>query len=313
MTLRLLLTSFRTPRLRVLYFTGRHFGIDTVALSECTELLSTVARLVLFVGDDGIGLYSRLFIALPQLRELELRSREGYVLGSFIAAGRTLTGDNVTRVNCPLLAVIGSTASRPLISFDKEAECVPIERVCFRRPIYGDNYLEAMEWMEEKGMEVSVGTVAQSVQTWKGANHELPSLHASIKWNPRMGPRIPEPVQYDNWRSTAASSSSKTKAKGMAKEIAVPQAKRKNGPDSDANKGNTLKKTMSNTAALVLHDKRAPLGLCWDNSNYSCAYDSVFGILFNIWTDDPVSRSQQLRLLLPELATLVRGFQSSDF
>jgi hypothetical protein len=74
MTLRLLLTSFRTPRLRVLYFAGRHFGIDTVALSECTELLSTVARLVLFVGDDGIGPYSRLFIALPRLRELELRA-----------------------------------------------------------------------------------------------------------------------------------------------------------------------------------------------------------------------------------------------
>ena len=30
-----------------------------------------------------------------------------------------------------------------------------------------------------------------------------------------------------------------------------------------------------------------PLGLIWDHNNYSCAYDSLFTILYNIWTDSP--------------------------
>ena len=31
----------------------------------------------------------------------------------------------------------------------------------------------------------------------------------------------------------------------------------------------------------------SPLGLQWDNDNYSCSYDALFGILYNIWVLDP--------------------------
>ncbi|KAJ7204254.1 hypothetical protein C8J57DRAFT_982211, partial [Mycena rebaudengoi] len=54
--------------------------------------------------------------------------------------------------------------------------------------------------------------------------------------------------------------------------------------------------------------RSCPSGLIWDSSNYSCAYDSVFCILFNIWMDDRVVRSAQLGPLSSELATLVNGF-----
>jgi hypothetical protein len=42
-----------------------------------------------------------------------------------------------------------------------------------------------------------------------------------------------------------------------------------------------LKVDVSNS----LNDKY-PSGMIWDNINYSCAYDSLFTILFNIWSDD---------------------------
>lgn len=29
-----------------------------------------------------------------------------------------------------------------------------------------------------------------------------------------------------------------------------------------------------------------PIGLIWDSSNYSCPYDVMFSVLFNIWTDN---------------------------
>ena len=31
----------------------------------------------------------------------------------------------------------------------------------------------------------------------------------------------------------------------------------------------------------------APSGTQWDGDNYSCAYDALFAILFNIWKSNP--------------------------
>ncbi|KAJ7190639.1 hypothetical protein C8J57DRAFT_1665272 [Mycena rebaudengoi] len=73
MTLSDLLKSICAPHLRVLRFAGHHLGLDIVSLADCVDLLATVTHLDWTVGDTGIGPYSRLFMSLPQSRELEVR------------------------------------------------------------------------------------------------------------------------------------------------------------------------------------------------------------------------------------------------
>jgi hypothetical protein len=36
-------------------------------------------------------------------------------------------------------------------------------------------------------------------------------------------------------------------------------------------------------------DKHVPVGLIWDSDNYSCAYDTLFTILYDIWLSNPIA------------------------
>ncbi|KAJ7288831.1 hypothetical protein C8J57DRAFT_1047083, partial [Mycena rebaudengoi] len=51
-----------------------------------------------------------------------------------------------------------------------------------------------------------------------------------------------------------------------------------------------------------------PTGSLWDSRNFSCAYDSFFTVLWNLWQDD-VACTVALGSLSPEMNALVRGFQ----
>jgi len=51
-----------------------------------------------------------------------------------------------------------------------------------------------------------------------------------------------------------------------------------------------------------------PLGLIWDCDNYSCAYDSLFTVLSNIWTDAPNVWSDRFDNVSGYLSMLSEGF-----
>ena len=52
----------------------------------------------------------------------------------------------------------------------------------------------------------------------------------------------------------------------------------------------------------------SPLGLTWDKDNYSCGYDALLVILFDIWRDNPKIWSGVLRSMNRHSALLSQGF-----
>ena len=52
-----------------------------------------------------------------------------------------------------------------------------------------------------------------------------------------------------------------------------------------------------------------PVGLIWDSNNYSCAYDSVFTVLGDIWVYDPTMWSREFGLTSSFASKLALGFQ----
>jgi hypothetical protein len=56
------------------------------------------------------------------------------------------------------------------------------------------------------------------------------------------------------------------------------------------------------------HDSSVPLGLIWDSKDYSCAYDSLFTILYNIWTEAPTVWSGRFRNVTDCLSMLSDSF-----
>jgi hypothetical protein len=52
-----------------------------------------------------------------------------------------------------------------------------------------------------------------------------------------------------------------------------------------------------------------PPGSQWDGDNYSCAYDALFTILFNIWVSNPKKWKKIFKDSNEYLSTLHDGFQ----
>ena len=45
---------------------------------------------------------------------------------------------------------------------------------------------------------------------------------------------------------------------------------------------------------LTTFDDDTPPGTQWDKNNYSCAYDALFTILFNIWVTKPKKMDENI-------------------
>ena len=57
-------------------------------------------------------------------------------------------------------------------------------------------------------------------------------------------------------------------------------------------------------------DEDGPIGLEWDGEDYSCAYDTLFTILYDIWVQDPKIWTRRLRRIGNEFLTaLSKGFR----
>ena len=54
----------------------------------------------------------------------------------------------------------------------------------------------------------------------------------------------------------------------------------------------------------------SPLGLTWDGDDYSCGYDSLLVILFDIWKDNPAVWSDVFRGMNRHCALLSQGFDN---
>jgi hypothetical protein len=44
----------------------------------------------------------------------------------------------------------------------------------------------------------------------------------------------------------------------------------------------------------IFEEDDTPPGTQWDENDYSCAYDALFTILFNIWTAKPKKKMEKI-------------------
>ncbi|KAJ7259003.1 hypothetical protein C8J57DRAFT_1073440 [Mycena rebaudengoi] len=135
----------------------------------------------------------------------------------------------------------------------------------------------------------------RSYQAWKGANYELASLHGAIKWRREMGPRVPDSVVYDSWHQTGKKGAQQDSAKRRRSESETASVKTKKS-----------RADQSQTAG-----KLPLMGLRWDSRDFSCAYDSLFSILCNLWMDDIILRTVQLKSMSDEMGALINGFNQA--
>ncbi|KAJ7246209.1 hypothetical protein C8J57DRAFT_1081696 [Mycena rebaudengoi] len=72
----------------------------------------------------------------------------------------------------------------------------------------------------------------------------------------------------------------------------------------------TKKIKLIDPPTAVRHHNPSVVGTAWDSVNFSCAYDSLFGILYKIWLDNTILRTSQIKHLSPQMDLLIQGFNN---
>ncbi|KAH7903669.1 hypothetical protein BJ138DRAFT_1020268 [Hygrophoropsis aurantiaca] len=160
-------------------------------------------------------------------------------------------------------------------------------------------------------------TLVSLYQQWKGVNHVPQHVHAAIAWSGADPLRIDDSLADTNWEIVDRKKFKEEKrAADLAKfvpivgtvpvevkEISLKKRKAENEPINLDTSKRTRLTSPSNDLNIKL------LGLKWDSVNYSCAYDSLFTILFHIWLENPHRWNKHMKNFTHFLTQLVKGFQ----
>ena len=108
--------------------------------------------------------------------------------------------------------------------------------------------------------------------------------------------------------------------KHKADDISSDTIISKNRPKNNSSLQNQIEQTGEKSSITINSNKRprtnldiqnqdAPIGLIWDSSDHSCAYDAVFTILGDIWVYNPTMWTHEFGLMSSFANKLGLGFQ----
>jgi hypothetical protein len=143
-------------------------------------------------------------------------------------------------------------------------------------------------------------TLVHQYQQWKGAIYVPEKTDIGLSWSKGSSMLLPKTgnSQMNNTFSTFIP------AKGSLPATASIKRKHDQMEPSEIKK-----QKMVHYSSDTAYESSSPLGIVWDNVNYSCAYDSLFVIIYNIWFQNPPIWSKHLKSIGTEyLGALVHGF-----
>jgi len=189
-------------------------------------------------------------------------------------------------------------------------------------------------------------TLIRQFRTWKGLKYVPENLHPTIKWSAQQPYPLESQVQDIPWKivnrkenldsnlndSMIKASNSFITAKGSMplpyKIIESTSTKRKANNQDELHAIKKLKTLHISTEDVIkpknkddsdrpkkkrkltrFDEDDIPPGTQWDGNNYSCAYDALFTILFNIWAANPKKWKKVFQDSNQYLSALHDGFQ----
>lgn len=117
--------------------------------------------------------------------------------------------------------------------------------------------------------------VIQKYQALLGPRYVPPGVHAALDWSHDSLISLTCPEMPESWYSQVKKTRKQPDTTNTARPTA-PKRTRMMAPES-------------NTIDIDISAHRAPLGTKWDAENWSCAFDSTFALLYNLFSRDGVS------------------------
>ncbi|KAJ7156499.1 hypothetical protein C8R43DRAFT_854101, partial [Mycena crocata] len=124
----------------------------------------------------------------------------------------------------------------------------------------------------------------RSFYAWRTSYRDPDHFHPSMRWDPSLGPRVPEAIKYPEWKPTVAAGKRKINA-------AIDSESKEEDSTTPPNKRMKLDlspftSTSASTVTRFSTTRIRPIGLIWDSRDYSCGYDATLTILGNLWKDN---------------------------
>ncbi|KAI0743316.1 hypothetical protein BC629DRAFT_1299132, partial [Irpex lacteus] len=111
--------------------------------------------------------------------------------------------------------------------------------------------------------------VISQYQAWKGIHYVPPGVHPALNWERERVNMLQPPPVPPAWKPVVA-------------EQTKPKTKRKtepSGPSQNVRKRARLETPNTNGTGSM----NSMLGFKWDSVNWSCAYDALFTVLYNLY------------------------------
>jgi hypothetical protein len=135
-------------------------------------------------------------------------------------------------------------------------------------------------------------SIIHQYQQWKGTDHVPGQIDAALRWSSNDPLTLLSVISDSNWQIADKSkgkmkidASTKINSAFVPAKGSIPVALQKHKLDETMSTSSKKQKTLQVTSDEANCD--APLGLKWDQNNWSCAYDSLFVILYDIWMHNP--------------------------
>lgn len=153
---------------------------------------------------------------------------------------------------------------------------------------------------------------------WKGHSYVPQYVHTAIRWSAEKPFDMPPEETESQWKliekknnkskkSTFTDANQEPFLQAAIGSVPVKGTKRKLEDDIDHNPGTAKKLKLIEPSSTL--ETVGPLGFVWDSVNWSCAYDSVFTILYSIWTTNPHKWNKIYKQLNPEATLMANSYQ----
>lgn len=130
-----------------------------------------------------------------------------------------------------------------------------------------------------------------------------------LKWS-KLDPMNILKVQTDTpWQLIEKLKENKTKYTPASGTVALDNTNILKRKADDIYQINLIQNKRPRTSLDIQTQNESPVGLIWDSHDYSCAYDSVFTVLGDIWVYDPTMWSHEFSLISSFASKLALGFE----
>ena len=153
--------------------------------------------------------------------------------------------------------------------------------------------------------------VLHQYRNWKGQSYVPKNIHLALAWTKEDFPND-NIISDSPWKLMSKNDAPKPNQnpkQALASTFVPAQGsvsikKRKREEDVHEMQNNITKKSKD----TILSDLSGPIGLNWDNDDWSCGYDALFTILYNIWRHKPKKWNPYFKKLNIFSKMMVLGF-----